>query len=127
MKKENQNNLTVNKMNEKIKEALEDYSIAANRVAQLWCRKHNFEFSNENWVADDAGGVLFASDFFVDMASIIDDLKYDAPEEEFEKWYDYCIDIREKGYYTPTFRHWIKGCPRLSDDELKALKQDNEN
>ena len=109
-------------MKYKIKEALEDYTKSADRIAQLWCIKHGFDRCDTYWVADEVGGMFCAANYFADMQTMIDDLKYNAPKEDFLKWHDYCIDIHGTDVTAPNFWSWIKGCPRATDEELKVLK-----
>ena len=54
----------------------------------------------------------------------------DAPEDEFIKWYDYNLVANEFGFKTPNFDHWLRGCPRVSEDtfkKLQGLKNDLDN
>ena len=43
--------------------------------------------------------------------------------DDFLKWYDYCLDVYGTDEPAPNFKHWLKGCPRATEEELKALRE----
>ena len=58
-----------------------------------------------------------------------DDVDLPATEDEFLKWYDYCLEAAEFGLTTPNYKSWVKGCPRTSKesfDNLRAIKHNLE-
>jgi hypothetical protein len=100
-----------------------NYERACNNYLKAFCEKHEFDFDTNEWIAGRAGEVVQIADYYVDMATIIDDIELDAPESAFLKWYDYCTEMRFLGAETtPNFRSWIRGCPRKSEAEIVKMK-----
>ena len=110
------------------KEKAREYFVkGCNEYLRLFCEKHDFDYeeAKESWVANCVGDVTCVGDIFVGMQTIITDIEMDAPEDEFIKWYDYNLVANEFGFKTPNFDHWLRGCPRVSDEtfnKLQALK-----
>ena len=107
------------------------YNRGCNAYLQLFCEKHdyNYEDAKSSWVANEVGGIACVNDYFVDMQTIIDDVDLPTTEDEFLKWYDYCLDAAEFGLTTPNYKSWVNGCPRTSPesfDNLRAMKHNLE-
>ena len=100
-----------------------NYKNACQDYLQAFCEKHEYDFDDTDWVGDQPGSIAAIADYFVDMQTIIDDIELEAPEEEFLKWYDYCLEMRSfDAESTPNFQSWVKGCPRRSQEEINSLK-----
>ena len=107
------------------KEQAREYFVkGCNEYLRLFCEKHDFDYeeAKESWVANCVGDVTCVGDIFVGMQTIITDIEMDAPEEEFIKWYDYNLVANEFGFTTPNFDHWLRGCPRVSEESVKKLQ-----
>jgi hypothetical protein len=95
-----------------------------NEYLKAFCKKHGFDYESDCWVGNDVDGVAAISDYCVDMTTIRMDIDMDSPEDEFLKWYDYCLELHCLGVEsTPNFRNWLKGCPRKSEVEMEELRQ----
>ena len=100
-----------------------DYDRACANYLEEFCHKHEFFFGDTIWVANRKGEIACIGDLSIDIATIIDDIDLDAPVEEFDKWYDYCVELGMLGATgLPNFRSWLKGCPRWSREEIDKLK-----
>lgn len=107
------------------KEKAREYFVkGCNEYLRLFCEKHDFDYeeAKDSWVANCVGDVTCVGDIFVGMQTIIADIEMDAPKEEFIKWYDYNLVAHEFGFTTPNFDHWLRGCPRVSDEAFKKLQ-----
>jgi len=107
------------------KEQAREYFIkGCNEYLRLFCEKHDYDYeeAKDSWVANCVGDVTCVGDIFVGMQTIIADIEMDAPEEEFLKWYGYNLVANEFGFTTPNFDHWLRGCPRVSDEAFKKLQ-----
>jgi hypothetical protein len=105
------------------KQLKQNYDNAVNAILKAFCIKHELE-DTPYWIGDEIGGIASIADYFVSLQTMIDDLQFDAPENEFLKWYDYCENMTFLGSQTtPNFKSWLKGCPRKSDDEIAELKE----
>lgn len=107
------------------------YNSGCNAYLQLFCDKHGYDYEDakNSWVANEVGGIVCVNDYFVDMQTIIDDVDLFTTEDEFLKWYDYCLEAAEFGLSTPNYKSWVKGCPRTSKesfDNLRAIKHNLE-
>jgi hypothetical protein len=61
------------------------------------------------------------------MEVITTDIDTDAPEDEFVKWYDYCLELGMLGVTsTPNYSSWLKGCPVKTEAEIQEIRQAKE-
>lgn len=115
MTKQEWDNLTV-------AEARDLYTRGCTQYLALFCKKHGYSTYDTEWVGGEPGDIAIIGDYYVGMRTIIDDLEMDAPEEEFIKWYDYCLEAHELDIASPNFRSWVKGCPRIPEERLQRLR-----
>lgn len=115
MTKQEWDNLTV-------AETRDLYRRGCNQYLALFCKKHGYSTYDTEWVAGEPGEIATIGDYYVGMRTIIDDLEMDAPEEEFIRWYDYCLEAHDLGIASPNFRSWVKGCPRIPEERLQRLR-----
>ena len=105
--------------------AIISYNVACNNILRLFCEKHEMHYDPSDWVADEPGSIAMIGDYAVDMATMLTDLKMDAPEEEFIRWYDYTLELGviDATIPTPNFEHWLRGCPRYSQEHINGLRR----
>lgn len=105
-------------------QAREYFAKGCNEYLRLFCEKHDFDFEDakQGWVGSEVGGIVCCADYYVGMQTIIDDIEMDAPEEEFIKWYDYCLDADNLDIASPSYKHWLKGYPRMREETINRLK-----
>ena len=103
----------------------QNYSKACNDYIKFFAAKHNF--NNYYWISNEPGTVAcFNEYYFAGMEVIVDDINLDAPKKEFEKWHNYSTELRILGAETtPSYRNWLRGCPRKSEEEIQDLKKSN--
>lgn len=106
-----------------------NWKSSCDKYLKAFCDKHGYDFedASQNWVAGFIGIVTLCGDEYVSMEDIIIDIEKEAPEEEFLKWYWYCLDAHDAGVSTPNYISWLNGCPRLSKEELKLHKKKKGN
>lgn len=91
-------------MKTKTSKLFENYKKACNDYLHAFCSKHDFQYEEDCWVADQPGTIALIGDYFVGMDSIITDIEEDTPEDEFIKWYDWTLmDGNNMNYST-----WLK-------------------
>lgn len=98
-----------------------NYNAACNAYLAAFCEKHGYDYEPDAWVGDDPGGVAEVGDMVVSMADILTDIDRDAPEEEYVKYYDYCLrvgSIANGELVTPNYDSWLRGCPRMDEDDV---------
>lgn len=103
--------------------AREYFEKGCNEYLRLFCEKHDFDFldAKRSWVGNNIGTIVCCGDFFVDMRDIITDIDKDAPNGEYENWYEYTLDAHNLGLTTPNYESWLKGCPRSSQEDIERL------
>lgn len=60
------------------------------------------------------------------MADMLTDIDRDAPEEEYIKYYDYCMlvgAIANGELEIPNYDSWLRGCPRLDEEQIARLEE----
>ena len=103
-----------------------NYNEACNAYLLAFCEKHDFMYDPREWIAGATGGTACVGDFYVDMSDIITDIDLDAPEEEYAKYYDYCLRVGSiaGGELTvPNYDSWLRGCPRMDEEHIKRLEE----
>ena len=106
-------------MNKTIKEK---YDSAVDEYLKAFCYKHDLQYDNDCWVANNIGGVAMIGDFFIDFNDIKTDIDYDAPKCEYFKYNDYTQEAFNLGISCPNYSNWLKGCPRSSSEDLERIK-----
>ena len=108
-------------------ELRKNYKKACNDYLRAFCEKHDFDFDDAYWIADDIGGVADCGSYTFDMATIKTDIDEDVPKEGLMPWYDYIIDALEFGLTTPNYHSWIHGCPRTSKEWFEKMRKQRED
>ena len=108
-----------------IGDAITAYAAACDNILRLFCEKHEMHYDSTDWVSYEPGTIAMIGDYFVDMATMLTDLKMNAPEEEFIQWYDYTLELGmiDPSITTPNFEHWLRGCPRYSQEHINGLRR----
>ena len=100
-----------------------EYEKVCRDYAKAFCNMYGYDYDEKEWV--EIGGVYEIGDMFVNF----DDIRYivdnEVPSKMFYEWYDYTtrlgfIDI---SIPTPNLKSWCMGCPRKSDEEIRALEE----
>lgn len=102
------------------------YNSACNAYLAAFCEKHGYDYEPDAWVGDDPGGIAEVGDLFVSMADMLTDIDRDAPEEEYIKYYDYCMrfgGICDGKLNTPNYDSWLRGCPRMDEEQIARLEE----
>ena len=76
--------------------------------------------------SNDPGGIAEVGDLFVSMADILTDIDRDAPEEEYIRYYDYCMRIGgicDGKLEPPNYDSWLRGCPRIDEEQIARLEE----
>jgi hypothetical protein len=95
------------------------YTSACNAYLRAFCEKHGFDYDPEDWVGGSVGEIACVGEYYyVNMPTIIADHEQKASAEEFFKWYTYCERAAKLKSTIPNFGSWLKGCPRMSEEQL---------
>lgn len=95
-------------------------------MSDLYVEITEWGYDPAAWVGNDPGGIAEVGDLFVSMADMLTDIDRDAPEEEYIKYYDYCLrvgSIANGELETPNYDSWLRGCPRMDEEQLRRLEE----
>ena len=109
-------------------ELRENYDKACYAYLMAFCEKLGFDYADaaQSWVGRDVGGITLCADYYVSMSDILTDIDMDAPDDEYVKYYDYCLrvhSIADGKLKVPNYDSWLRGCPRMSEERLQRLEE----
>ena len=80
------------------------------------------------WIADDTTGIYAYSDnHFISLHDLIYIVDNKVPEEKLDEWEEYCLWAHDHNEPVPNIHSWVKGCPRVSKEEIKRLDSARED
>ena len=100
------------------------YTRGCNEYLRVFCERHDFDFNEakKSWVGDRVGEVVLCGDYYVDFRDIIVDVEEDPSDDEYFKYYNYCIQASEIDLPCPNYKSWLHGCPRASEERLRQIR-----
>lgn len=103
----------------------QQYIDACNAYLEAFCEKHGFDYGEaaNSWVANVVGDACMIGDYFVSFEEIKTDIDMDATKDEYWSYYDYSLEAHELGFNCPNYSNWLRGCPRLSEEQIKSLRK----
>ena len=101
------------------------YEDACNAYLEAFCEKHGFDYDEaaNSWVANVVGDCCLLGDYCVPFDEMKIDIDMDAPNEEYWNYYEYSLEAYDLGFNCPNYANWLRGCPRLSEEERKSLRE----
>ena len=110
-------------------DAIKKYENAVNAIITAFKEKQGLDTYEGYWIGNQIGEVYDFGDMTFDFRDILIDLKEDAPKGEIFKWRDYMMRIWSINHMAGgvllkenNYRSWLKGCPRLTEEELNAVE-----
>lgn len=100
-----------------------NYEKACNAYLEAFCKKHEFDIREANWVCGDVGGVANISEYYVPLSDIMIDIEKQAPAGEYWKYYDYAVRCHALEVSHPNYENWLRGCPVKSLDKLSEIER----
>jgi len=64
--------------------------------------------SDNYWVADAIGGVLYINDYFFNLSDIVDFIKYDYSKDKMFEYYEYTTDCMVGGDIKVNIKNYLK-------------------
>ena len=104
----------------------ERYETLANDYLYEFVKQTGIEEDAPFWVGGEVAGIACVADYFVDYATIRYVVDGKMSFEDFDEWYNYCIDVKmiDGSLFTPTLEQWCYGeFTRISDERLEKMKK----
>lgn len=111
-------------------ELIKNYENAVNAIIDEFKKKQEINSTEGYWIGNQIGEVYdFGDTMTFDFHDILNDLKENAQKGEIFKWRDYTLRIWQINNMAGgvllqemNYRSWLKGCPRLTEDELNTVE-----
>lgn len=116
-------------MQRKVKELIAQYNQLCDEFVKVFCEKHDMDYAETSWVADERGGTLEYCDYYITYEDIITDLMLNAECDCIWKYDEYIQRCAFLGIKTPNYKNFLLGCPIVEDEvlcKLEAMKKDLE-
>jgi hypothetical protein len=87
---------------------LQDWNIATQNLSQEFIEKYFGKDSENYWIADEVGGVLYVNDHFFNLGDIVDFLRFHYSKNKMFEYYEYamkCIDEKKPPINIKNYRH----------------------
>lgn len=103
----------------------QQYIDACNAYLEAFCEKHGFDYDNaaNSWVAGNVGDCCILGDYCISFDDIKTDIDMDAQECQYFAYYGYALEAQDLGFICPNYENWIRGCPTLSGEQIKSLRE----
>lgn len=103
----------------------QQYIDACNAYLEAFCEKHGFDYDEaaNSWVAGIVGDCCMLGDFCVSFEDMKTDIDRDTVKSAYWQYHDYFIEINDLGFICPNYANWLSGCPRVSEELIKSLRE----
>ncbi len=111
---------------EQASKLIKRYEDLANDYLTEFIKQTGIEEDAPFWVSGEVAGIVCVADYFVDYATIRYVVDGKMSFEDFDEWYNYCIDVKmiDDSLFTPTLEQWCYGeFTRISDERLEYMKK----
>lgn len=110
-------------------ELISNYENAVNAIIEEFKKKQELTSNEGYWIGNQIGEVYdFGDAYTFDFNDVLLDIKENAVKGEIFKWRNYMLRIWQLNNMAGgvllneiNYRSWIKGCSRLTDDELNTI------
>lgn len=111
-------------------ELISNYENAVNAIIEEFKKKQELTSNDGYWIGNQIGEVYdFGDAYTFDFNDVLLDIKENADKGEIFKWRNYMLRIWQLNNMAGgvllneiNYRSWIKGCPRLTEDELNTIE-----
>lgn len=111
-------------------ELISNYENAVNAIIEEFKKKQELTSNDGYWIGNQIGEVYdFGDAYTFDFNDVLLDIKENAVKGEIFKWRNYMLRIWQLNNMAGgvllneiNYRSWIKGCPRLTEDELNTIE-----
>ena len=108
---------------------IKNYEDSVNAILDEFKKKHDMDNEDGYWIANQVGEVYdFGNETIFDFRDILTDIKENSEKDEIHKWANYMkrvwsINNMVGGVYLKeiNYKSWLKGCPRISDEDLERI------
>lgn len=106
--------------NNKTQQILSEWEIATNKLSQHFVTQYFDKDAEVWWVADDIGDVLVVNDYFFNLKQVVEFIKYRYSREMLFEYYEYSLNLAEKGKTPINIRCYAYTITKLSKAKLKT-------
>lgn len=108
-----------------VQKAKQQFNDACNAYLEVFCEKHGFDYgeAKNSWIANEVGGSCLLGDYCVTFWDMKVDIDMEAQKEEYWNYYEYSLEAHDLGLICPNYASWIRGCPRISEELRKSLRE----
>lgn len=108
-----------------VQKTKQQFNDACNAYLEVFCEKHGFDYgeAKNSWIANEIGGSCLLGDYCVTFWDMKVDIDMEAQKDEYFKYYDYFLESQNLGFICPNYANWLRGCPRLSEEQRKSLRE----
>lgn len=100
------------------------YKLIVNDYMYVWTTKHGFEYDENMWIGDNIGGICDICDMFVSFEDIRCDVDNELPENVFNEWYWYNLELSELGLdRNVTLKEYANGYRPYSEKDIEKLRK----
>lgn len=112
-------------------ELIRNYENSVNAIITEFKQKQVFKNAdNGYWIGNSVGEVYdFGDGFTFDFNDVLTDIREDAPKGEIFEWREYLLRIWHINNLAGgvllseiNYKNWLKGCPRLTNEELNEIE-----
>lgn len=106
----------------------ERYENAVHEYCMAFCQKHGYDYDPDGWVGGNVGGVVLIAYYYINFDDIRYDIDNDVPEQIFQQYYNYTLEIASLDDGTDNMRqvkypHYIMGFRPYSEEQLIKISE----
>jgi len=91
-----------------INKNIEKYDKVCKVIIKGFCKKHDFDFEDVDFVANEFDGIICIADYYFAFRDIVTDMRLNAPERFMLEYYDKSLEAYEKGEKMPNYENYVK-------------------
>ena len=110
-------------MGKNIEELKKKYIDVVNDYMHTWADKHEYNYEEDMWVSNSYGGICMVGDMYVNFDDVRYDVDNELPENVFDEWYWYSVEIAELGCTNSVnLGSYARGARPYGDEQIRKIK-----
>ena len=113
---------------ERMNKLRQEFDKVVNKYVATLLKMYEWDAYYGYWIADDTTGIYaYGDNHFIALHDLIYIVDNKVPEEKLDEWEEYCLWAHDHNHPVPNIHSWVKGCPRVSKEEIKRLDSARED